>query len=227
VFNNTDAAAARAGAFGGSGWAESQSENARRMSEESGKAASALRFGDYTNQQNMWEQDAQRNGGLTNQLLLGNLQAKLSGAGMLGNLTDTRYGDAAMVGDDKRGYLQSLIGENMGNWNQQQGWGQMQNSALGNAIGAMGQGNWFGKSKSESKSSTSGGGGSPFGSIASGLLGLAAAPFTGGSSLLGTAASAASGLASAFGGSTSGGTNFGAYGSAIPTMSGYGFGNWN
>jgi hypothetical protein len=68
-------------------------------------------------------------------------QARLQAAGLYGNLGDTRYGDIQQlsnVGDAYRNYSQSLINENLNNWNAQQNWAQQQNDKLGGAISSMG-----------------------------------------------------------------------------------------
>jgi hypothetical protein len=56
---NTDAAFARAGAFGGSAWGEQTSENQRNLADTLSKQATNARMSDYTNQQGLMNQNAQ------------------------------------------------------------------------------------------------------------------------------------------------------------------------
>lgn len=60
----TDAAFARAGAFGGSAWGEQTSENQRNLANTLGQQATNARMGDYTNQQNLMNSNAQFYSGL-------------------------------------------------------------------------------------------------------------------------------------------------------------------
>lgn len=56
---NTDAAFARAGAFGGSAWGEQTGENQRNLADTLSKQATNARMSDYTNQQGLMNQNAQ------------------------------------------------------------------------------------------------------------------------------------------------------------------------
>lgn len=60
ILNNTDAAMARAGAFGGSAWQQAQQENARQMTESLGRVGNEMRMQDYALQAQLQEADVAR-----------------------------------------------------------------------------------------------------------------------------------------------------------------------
>lgn len=157
-----DSTFARSNAFGGSAWGQANAEAERAQGQELGRISENIRYKDWSDRQNN----------------------KLRAAGLLGSggMNDSRYRDLAAlsaVGEQKRNYLQSLMGEAYGDFQGRTNQPYLNLRTLGDAVNMIGSHTGY----SKSKTSSSGGGGDFMSSLGSGLLGLASLPMGGGSSL--------------------------------------------
>lgn len=136
----TDASFARSGAFGGSAWQQANAENNRQLASELAKNTTGLRYQDYTNQQNLYQQDVNAK----NAAFDAERNRQMQALGQAQPLANQAYTDAQQLmgaGDIQRDYQQAL-----NDWNYQQFQNQLNQpyknlDALGNALHlAMGAG---------------------------------------------------------------------------------------
>jgi hypothetical protein len=162
----TDAAASRAGAFGGSAWQQMVQNNEQALGDSLGNAANQFYGQNYLNERNN----------------------QMQGLNMLPTMQNVGYTDAQKltgVGDAFRQYQQDLLNTQYGDWQEAQNYPTRQLDIMGNALRAtMGAGGSTSTSQSggykpSSFASALGGGmagygmtGSPYGAAAGGLAGL-------------------------------------------------------
>jgi hypothetical protein len=118
----TDAAAARAGAFGGSAWQQMVNNNERGLGDALGNAANQFYGQNYMNERNN----------------------QMQGLNMLPTMQNVGYTDAQKltgVGDAFRQYQQDLLNTNYSDWQEAQNYPTRQLDIMGNALRAtMGAG---------------------------------------------------------------------------------------
>lgn len=118
----TDAAFSRSGAFGGSAWRDSVSNNERQLGDALGNAANQFYGQNYMNERNN----------------------QMQGLGMLPTLQNVGYTDAQKltgVGDAFRQYQQDLLNTQYSDWQEAQNYPYKQLDVMGNALRAtMGAG---------------------------------------------------------------------------------------
>lgn len=119
---NTDAAAARAGAFGGSAWRQQVAANEAALGDSLGNAANQFYGQNYLNERNN----------------------QMQALGMLPMMQDVGYKDSQKmmeVGDNFRQYQQDLLNTRYQDWVEKQNYAQRQLDSFGNALRAtMGAG---------------------------------------------------------------------------------------
>lgn len=140
VANNTDAAMARAGAFGGSAWQQAQAENSRQLAGELGRVAGDMRMADYGLQAQLGESDLNRRLGAdqfnVNSGLQGTAQ-QLQAAGMIPGLSQAGYANAQAllgIGDAIQGQNQGRLDLAYQDWLGGQNYPYQQLDVMGNAI---------------------------------------------------------------------------------------------
>ena len=126
----TDSAASRAGAFGGSAWQQMVGNNERQLGDSLGNAANQFYGQNYAN-----ERSNQMHG--------------LDIAGQMQNLGYTDSKNLTAVGDNYRQYQQDLLNQSQNNYNDYMNYPQKQLDIMGNAIRAtMGAGSSSSSSQS-------------------------------------------------------------------------------
>lgn len=152
----TDAAASRAGAFGGSAWQQMVGNNERTLGDSLGNAANQFYGQNYLNERNN----------------------QMQGLNMLPTLQNVGYTDAAKltgVGDAFRQYQQDLLNTNYSDWQEAQNYPVRQLDIMGNALRAT-----MGAGGSTSTSQSGGYKPSPFASaLGGGMAGYAMGGATG------------------------------------------------
>lgn len=111
----TDAAAARAGAFGGSAWQQMVSNNERQLGDSLGNAANQFYGQNYANER----------------------QNQMAGLGMMGNMQNIGYTDSSKltgVGDALRNYNQDLLNTQYQDWQEAQNSPYLKQEQFGNAL---------------------------------------------------------------------------------------------
>lgn len=146
----TDAAASRAGAFGGSAWQQMVGNNERTLGDSLGNAANQFYGQNYMNERNN----------------------QMQGLGMLPQMQNVGYTDAAKlmgVGDNFRQYQQDLLNTNYSDWQEAQNYPTRQLDIMGNALRAT-----MGAGGSTTTSQSGGYKPSPFaGALGGGMAGYA------------------------------------------------------
>lgn len=128
-----DATFARQGAFGGSAWQQANTEANRQMVNELTKNESNLRMQDYTTQQQLAENLANRQSQAW-QNERGNMTGMVGQGQQLGNQTYTDAQNMLGAGDVIRDYQQTLNNQNYQNFLNQQNWPLQNLDILSNAI---------------------------------------------------------------------------------------------
>lgn len=111
----TDAAAARAGAFGGSAWQQMVGNNERQLGDSLGNAANQFYGQNYANER----------------------QNQMQGLGMMGNMQNIGYTDSSKltgVGDALRNYQQDLLNTRYQDWQEAQNSPYLKQEQFGNAL---------------------------------------------------------------------------------------------
>ena len=144
VANNTDAAFARAGAFGGSAWQQAQSENANQLAQNLGRVSNDMRMADYNLQAQLGESDLSRrmqagqfNAGLNDQAYQAERARQMQAAGMLPGLAQAGYTNAQAllgIGDAIQGQNQGALDLKYQDWLGGQNYPNQQLDVMGNAI---------------------------------------------------------------------------------------------
>lgn len=144
VANNTDAAFARAGAFGGSAWQQAQAENANQLAQNLGRVANDMRMQDYQLQAQLGESDLARqlqagqfNAALGDQAYQAERARMLQAAGMLPGMAQAGYSNAQAllgIGDAQQAREQGKLDLAYQDWLAEQNYPYQQLDVMGNAI---------------------------------------------------------------------------------------------
>lgn len=144
VANNTDAAFARAGAFGGSAWQQAQGENANQLSQNLGRIANDMRMADYGLQAQLGESDLNRqlqtqqfNMGLNDSAYQAERARQMQAAGLIPGMAQAGYTNAQAllgIGDAIQGQNQGKLDMKYQDWINQQNYPNQQLDVMGNAI---------------------------------------------------------------------------------------------
>lgn len=155
IANNTDAAFARAGAFGGSAWQQAQSDNANQLAQNLGRVSNDMRMADYGLQAQLSEADIARriqaqqtdlarNAGLDQAALqmrnenFNNERARQLQASMLmPQLAQAGYANSQAllgIGDAQQALNQGQLDVAYQNWINQQNYPYQQLDVMANAI---------------------------------------------------------------------------------------------
>lgn len=142
--NSTDAAFARAGAFGGSAWQQAQAENQRQLAGELGNVSNSMRMQDYNLQAQLGEQDLNRqlqagqfNSQMGDQAYQQERARMLQAAGMIPGLTQGGLQNAQAllgIGDAQQAQNQGALDLKYQDWTNQQNYPYQQLDVMGNAI---------------------------------------------------------------------------------------------
>ena len=129
----TDANFARAGAFGGSAWQNANDQNQLQLANSLAKNTSNLRYGDYTNQQQLAEDQANR----AQQAYGLQTSQQLQAAPIAQQLADQPYTDAQKLlgaGDVLQNAQQTQLNQQYQNWLNAQNWPLQNMDILQNAL---------------------------------------------------------------------------------------------